>query len=185
MDLPVPLYPVIEVINKSIKCYCPAAITEGHHLYQPLVGLCTADHNPLSSMLQPIFQPTYCPLVSLYLTNLPVTILCQTVSKSLLKSRYTTVAALSLALQPVISSGKTMRLVRHNLPLVNWCWLFPISFSYFMRLQKTLRSSQWLGWDCPARSSLDSPFHTSWRLLPHPCCKHSPRGYMTADEDLQ
>lgn len=89
-------------------------------------------------------------------------------SKSLLKSRYTTVAALSLALQPVISSGKTVMLVRHDLPLVNWCWLFPISFSYFMWLQKTLRSSQWLGWDCPARSSLDFPFHTSWRLLPHP-----------------
>jgi len=152
---------------------------------QSLAGLCTADHNRLSPMLQPIFQLTYCLLISPHVTNLPVTIWCQTASKSLLNWRYTTVMNLSLALQPVISLGKTFWLVRHNLPLVNWYWLFQINFSYFVCLEKILWSSQWLRWDWPFINSLDSFFHPFWRWLWHPCCRHSLHEYMTADEDLQ
>lgn len=59
--------------------------------------------------------------------------------EGLAKSRYTAATSITLSIDPVISSEKTIALVRNGLPLVNPRWLFAVTFSSFMCLDSASR----------------------------------------------
>lgn len=87
------------------------------------VGYSTDPHH-LSPGIQAIFHLIYSPLIQPIPHQTGKAVLWETTSKALLKSMYTTHAALSLFTEP-LSSQKANRLVRHNLHLSNSQWLFP------------------------------------------------------------
>lgn len=54
--------------------------------------------------------------------------LWDTTTKALFKSRQMTSSAPSSSTEPIISSQNSVRLVKYNLPLLNLCWLLPVTF---------------------------------------------------------
>lgn len=81
---------------------------------QPLTGLCATDHNTLGQAFCPfLIYLTACPSSS-YVTNLPVKILWETLSKALLKSTVTRSMAFPPSTKPVISWQKFLKLVKHD-----------------------------------------------------------------------
>lgn len=61
--------------------------------------------------------------------------------KALIKTRKITFTVLSPSNKEVISSKVKIRLVRHDLLLVNKCWLFQITFLSILSMEMALRIS--------------------------------------------
>jgi len=107
----------------------------------PLVTSCQLDFILLIWTLQPNhpYSFSFTSLTHPNLTCLPTSRLWETMSKALTKSMLqsinTTTSALLLSTQAVVSLYKVIRLVRHNQPLVNPCWLLPVTFTSFMCLE--------------------------------------------------
>lgn len=87
--------------------------TSEHHLLQlPTQYRATSNQSPVRPTVQPVFHPLHCPCIQ------PIQFGCQGIKGDLI-SKYSTSSVLSLSRQTVLSSLKAIRLVRHDLPLVN------------------------------------------------------------------
>lgn len=87
--------------------------TSEHHLLQlPAQNRATSNQSPVRPTVQTVFQALHCPLIQ------PIQFGCQGIKGDVI-SMYSISSALPLPTQPVLSSLKAIRLVRHDLTLVN------------------------------------------------------------------
>lgn len=102
-----------------------------------------------------------------HLLSLQTRLLRDTVSKASLKSMFIKITALSLSTSPIIFLQKAISLIKQDLPLVDLCWLFLITFLSFICLEMDFRrtcSTIFLGTEArPGYSSLSPPSCLVWK----------------------
>lgn len=87
--------------------------TSEHHLLQlPTQNRATRNQSPVTPTVQPVFHSLHCPLIQ------PIQFGYHSIKGDLIPV-YSTSSVLPLSTQTALSSLKTIRLVRHDLPLVN------------------------------------------------------------------
>jgi len=126
-------YPFIQVINEDVeqdRIQC--SLLGNTACYRPPNRLCTADHNPLSSTSWLVLSLPHCSLINPTLPKLTYEDVMGDSVKSLakVKVRYIHCSPLTYpachvpgTMYPVMTSQRATRLVKHDFPLVNPCWL--------------------------------------------------------------
>lgn len=100
------------------------------------VKVVTAGHNPLSLACQMVFLPLSLSSYPDHTSALWFVGWCGRLSMAFdMKSRCPTSSALPSAMEPVFSSRRRVRLVRHDLPLVYPFWLVSVTFLSFPYLE--------------------------------------------------
>lgn len=112
-------YKMEDCRNKEVTAIlrCLSAIrlqetSECHLLQLPTQNRATSNQSPVRTTVQPVFHPLHCPLIQ------PIQFGYHGIKGDLI-SMYSTSSVLPLPTQTVLSSLKAIRLVRHDLPLVN------------------------------------------------------------------